>query len=203
MRLTPVKLAHYTRTIERKGAPIGTVSGFMDSTRCRWSIQFIHFDDFTCTLPDLVLVSAIAYGDEGCLLVNVLGATLIYGNQGSSTYDIKAFLGMFFCGGKKRGGGYVGWEVISRMYIQGKYTSVLGTDPNIQVGSNVNSCFYTNCICLFPTLHTNRHNPHRDPSDRQELPVFFSLFLSVLGVWHYAYLGYNSLPRAQVSLRSF
>ena len=203
MRLTPVKLAHYARTIETKGAPTGTVWRFIDGTIREWSIQFIHFHDFTCALPGSVRVSAIAYGDEGCVLVNVLGATFINGNQGSSTYDIKAFLGMFFCGGKQPGGGYVGWEVILRTHTQGKYTSVLGTDSNIQVASNVNSCSYTHCVYLFPTLHTNRHNPRREPSDRQELPVFFSLFLSVLGVWHYAYLGYNSLPRAQVSLRSF
>ena len=45
---------------------------------------------------------------------------------------------------------------------QGKYTSVLGTDSNIRVAFNVNSCSYTHCVSLFPTLHTNRHSPRRE-----------------------------------------
>ena len=135
--------------------------------------------------------------------MEIRAAILIYSNHGSSTSDIKAFLGMFFCGGKKSGRGYVGREVISRTQTQGKYTWVLSTDSNIQVASNVNSCSYTHYVCLFLTLYMNRHNSRREPRDRQELPVFFSLFHSVLGVWHYAYLGYNSPPCAQVSIQSF
>ena len=31
-----------------------------------------------------------------------------------------------------------------------------------RVTSNVNSCSYTHCVGLFPTLHTNRHSPRRE-----------------------------------------
>ena len=92
--------------------------GFIDGTIRGWSIQFIHLEDFTCTLPGSDWAPVIAYRDESRVLVNVLGARIIYGNQGSSTYDIKAFLGMFFSGGKKCGRGYVSWEVISRTQIR-------------------------------------------------------------------------------------
>ena len=52
------------------------------------------------------------------------------------------------------------------------------------------------------------NNRSRIPSSlveicRQEVSLVFFLFLGVLGVWHYAYLGYNSLPGVQVSPRSF
>ena len=53
--------------------------------------------------------------------------------------------------------GYVG-----KADTQGKYTSVLGTDSNTQSDVNVNSCSYTHSVCLFPTLHTNRHCPSRE-----------------------------------------
>ena len=56
-----------------------------------------------------------------------------------------------------RFGGFVG-----NADKQGKYTSVLGTDSNIRVALTVNSCSYTHCVSLFPTLHTNRHSPRRE-----------------------------------------
>ena len=115
--------------------------GFIDGTIRGWSIQFIHLEDFTCTLPGSDWAPVIAYRDESRVLVNVLGARIIYGNQGSSTYDIKAFLGMFFSGGTSVVGLCWLGGYIANIDTQGKYTSVLGTDSNIQVMSNVNSCF--------------------------------------------------------------
>ena len=41
--LTPAKLAHYARKIERMGALIGIVWEFIDGTIHSWSIQFVYW----------------------------------------------------------------------------------------------------------------------------------------------------------------
>ncbi|PUU82754.1 hypothetical protein B9Z19DRAFT_350076 [Tuber borchii] len=62
-----------------------------------------------------------------------------------------------------RGGAYVGSRVISGTQI--RRGSILQYSVQTQISrvtSNVNSCSYTRCVSLFPTLHTNRHCPRHE-----------------------------------------
>jgi len=50
----------------------------------------------------------------------------------------------------------------ARRYAGEVYISTSVQTGISRVTSNVNSCSYTRCVYLFPTLHTNRHSTRRE-----------------------------------------